>query len=211
MIELAIRGGLVVTPDGERHADIAISGGNISAIGDVGSALREIDARGRLVLPGCVDLHTHLASTPTFAPLDDFEHGTRAAIAGGVTTVVSMVYQEDGSLRRGIERGLREAERSLADYAFHVVVTDPSDAARAEIPGLVRDGHAGLKVFMVSPRSWSGATITAFSCRRRRTRALSWQSMPKTTPSSPPARPSCTRPGAPGSSISRRVARSRPR
>jgi dihydropyrimidinase len=104
------------------------------------------------VLPGCVDLHTHLASTPTFAPLDDFEHGTRAALAGGVTTVVSMVYQEDGSLERGIERGLRDAERSLADFAFHLVVTDPSDAARAEIPTLMREGHAGLKVFMVSPR-----------------------------------------------------------
>jgi dihydropyrimidinase len=104
------------------------------------------------VLPGCVDLHTHLASTPTFTPLDDFEHGTRAAIAGGVTTVVSMVYQEDGSLRHGVDRGMRDAERSLADFAFHVVVTDPSEAARAEIPGLVRDGHAGLKVFMVSPR-----------------------------------------------------------
>jgi dihydropyrimidinase len=63
-----------------------------------------------------------------------------------------MVYQEDGSLRRGVERALRDAERSLADFAFHVVVTDPSEAARAEIPGLVRDGHAGLKVFMVSPR-----------------------------------------------------------
>jgi dihydropyrimidinase len=118
----------------------------------VGLAPREIDARGKLVLPGCVDLHTHLASTPTLTPLDDFEHGTRAAIAGGVTTVVSMVYQEDGSLRRGIERGMRDAERSLADFAFHVVVTDPSEAARAEIPALVRDGHAGVKVFMVSPR-----------------------------------------------------------
>jgi dihydropyrimidinase len=105
-----------------------------------------------LLLPGCVDLHTHLASTPTFTPLDDFEHGTRAALAGGVTTVVSMVYQEDGSLRRGIERGMRDAARSLADYAFHVVVIDPSETARAEIPALVRDGHAGLKVFMVSPR-----------------------------------------------------------
>ena len=113
---------------------------------------REIDARGRLVLPGCVDLHTHLASTPTFTPLDDFDHGTRAAIAGGVTTVVSMVYQEDGSLRRGIDRAMRDAERSLADFAFHLVVTDPSESARAEIPGLARDGHAGLKVFMVSPR-----------------------------------------------------------
>lgn len=104
------------------------------------------------MLPGCVDLHTHLASTPTFKPLDGFEHGTRAAIAGGVTTIVSMVYQEDGSLRRGLERGMRDAERSLADFAFHVVVTDPSDAALAEVPGLVRHGHAGLKVFMVTPR-----------------------------------------------------------
>ena len=118
----------------------------------MGSAPRDIDARGKLVLPGCVDLHTHLASTPTFAPLDDFEHGTRAAIAGGVTTVASMVYQEDGSLRRGIDRGRRDAERSLADFAFHIVVTDPSEAARAEIPAVVRDGHAGLKVFMVTPR-----------------------------------------------------------
>ena len=141
-----------MAPEGERRADVGIEGERISRIGDVGSASREIDARGKLVLPGCVDLHTHLASTPTFAPLDDFEHGTRAAIAGGVTTVVSMVYQEDGSLRRGIERGLRDAERSLADFAFHVVVTEPSEAARAEIPGLVRDGHAGVKVFMVSPR-----------------------------------------------------------
>jgi dihydropyrimidinase len=147
-----VRGGTVVTPGGERRADIAIDGERISGIGEVGPASREIDARGKLVLPGCVDLHTHLASTPTFVPLDDFEHGTRAAIAGGVTTVVSMVYQEDGSLERGIERGMRDAARSLADFAFHVVVTDPSEAARAEIPGLLRKGHAGLKVFMVSPR-----------------------------------------------------------
>ena len=139
-------------PDGVRQVDIGVEGGRIAAVGEVGRAKLEIDARGKLVLPGCVDLHTHLASTPTFTPLDDFEHGTRAAIAGGVTTVVSMVYQEDGSLRRGIERGLRDAERSLADFAFHVVVTDPSGTARAEIPALMRDGHAGLKVFMVSPR-----------------------------------------------------------
>jgi len=104
------------------------------------------------VLPGCVDLHTHLASTPTWTPLDDFAHGSRAAVAGGVTTVVSMVYQEDGSLRAGLERGLRDATRSIADFSFHVVVTDPSDAARDEIKDLVAQGHAGLKVFMVSPR-----------------------------------------------------------
>ena len=62
-----------------------------------------------------------------------------------------MVYQE-GTLRAGIERGLRDAERALADFAFHVVVTDPSDAAIGELPALAREGHAGIKVFMVAPR-----------------------------------------------------------
>jgi len=102
------------------------------------------------VLPGCVDLHTHLASTPTFTPLDDFDHGTAAALAGGVTTVLSMVYQ-DGTLAAGAQRGLHDALAARADFAFHVVVTDPSEAATAEIPALARAGH-GLKVFMVSPR-----------------------------------------------------------
>jgi dihydropyrimidinase len=141
----------VVTTSGSRRADIGVQDGRIAAIGDVPRAARELDAIGKLVLPGCVDLHTHLASTPTFKPLDDFEHGTRAAIAGGVTTVCSMVYQ-DGTLRAGIERGLRDAAGSLADFAFHIVVTDPSEAAIAELPSLAREGYGGLKVFMVSPR-----------------------------------------------------------
>ena len=150
-IDLAIRGGQVVTRGGTVRADLGVQDGRIAAIGEVPRAEKELDATGKLVLPGCVDLHTHLASTPTFTPLDDFEHGTRAAIAGGVTTVCSMVYQ-DGTLRAGIERGLRDAQRSLADFAFHVVVTDPNDAAIGELPSLARDGHTSLKVFMVAPR-----------------------------------------------------------
>ncbi len=139
-----------MTAGGSSRADVGVQDGRIAAVGTVPRAAREIDATGTLVLPGCVDLHTHLASTPTFTPLDDFAHGTRAAIAGGVTTVCSMVYQE-GTLRAGVERGLRDAAASLADFAFHVVVTDPSDAAIGELPSLARDGHSGLKVFMVAP------------------------------------------------------------
>ena len=150
-IDLAIRGGQVVTRGGTVRAEVGVQDGRIAAIGEVPRAEEELDATGKLVLPGCVDLHTHLASTPTFTPLDDFEHGTRAAIAGGVTTVCSMVYQ-DGTLRAGIERGLRDAQGSLADFAFHVVVTDPNDAAIGELPSLARDGHTSLKVFMVAPR-----------------------------------------------------------
>ena len=152
MTTLAVRGGTVVTATGSRRADIHVVDGRIDAIGRAARADEEIDATGLLVLPGVVDLHTHLASTPTWTPLDGFATGTRAAIAGGVTTVVSMVYQEEGSLRRGIERGLRDAERAVCDVSFHAVVVDPSPAAIAELPGLVRDGHAGLKVFMVMPQ-----------------------------------------------------------
>src|SRR2546430_17543112 len=91
-MELVVRGGTVVTAGGTMRADVGVQDGRIVAIGDVPHAAREIDATGTLVLPGCVDLHTHLASTPTFTPLDDFQHGTRAAIAGGAPTGGSMVY-----------------------------------------------------------------------------------------------------------------------
>ena len=140
----------MVTTAGSARADVGVTAGRITHVGDVPKGERDVDATGQLVLPGCVDLHTHLASTPSWTPLDDFEHGTRAAIAGGVTTVVSMVYQEDGSLRRGIERGLRDAERSHSDFAFHAVVTDPSAPARGELRALADEGHAGIKVFMVA-------------------------------------------------------------
>jgi dihydropyrimidinase len=151
-VTVAVRGGTVVTAQESRRADVFVNDGRIVRVGRVPTADREIDATGLLVLPGCVDLHTHLASTPAWTPLDGFATGSRAAIAGGVTTVVSMVYQEDGSLRRGIERAVRDAEVSACDFAFHSVVTDPTDAVLAELPGLVDDGFAGLKVFMVTPR-----------------------------------------------------------
>ena len=129
-----------------------VDGERITHVGRAPQAERTIDATGLLVLPGVVDLHTHLATTPTFTPLDGFETGSRAAIAGGVTTVLSMVYQEEGSLRRGIERGMRDAESSICDFAFHAVVIDPSADAIAELGPLAREGHAGVKVFMVTKR-----------------------------------------------------------
>ena len=129
-----------------------VEGERIARIGRVPTQDREIDATGLLVLPGCVDLHTHLAPTAKWRPIDDWEHGTAAALAGGVTTVLSMVHVPEGSSPLGaIEGWQRDAEGSRADYAFHIVVNDPPRAV-AELPELVRAGYAGLKVFMVGPR-----------------------------------------------------------
>jgi dihydropyrimidinase len=121
--------------------------------GEVPPAAREIDARGRLVLPGCVDIHTHLSAVNTDPPLDDFAAGTRAAVAGGVTTVCDFAWQTDGgSLLRAVEEAKAEAAAtSLIDFTFHTVLRDPHDAAIEELPAVAAAG-AGLKVFMVARR-----------------------------------------------------------
>lgn len=153
-IDVAIRGGTVVTASGSLAAEVGIAGERIAMVGrDVPRARREIDARGKLVFPGCVDIHTHLTSSGSWQPIDDFDHGTRAAIAGGVTTVATFAYQREGeALRPAVERALAEAARSRADFTFHVVLSDPTPQALADIAPLASEGHAGLKVFMVTPR-----------------------------------------------------------
>jgi dihydropyrimidinase len=148
-MDLAIRNGTVVTASGVFQADVGVDGEQIVQVGtSVPEATREIDATGRLVLPGCVDIHTHLSSSPT-PPLDDFARGSRAAAAGGVTTVCDFAWQQDGEgLRPAVERAMADGKASIVDFAFHIVLRDPSPEALAEIPEMAAAGHAGLKVFM---------------------------------------------------------------
>jgi dihydropyrimidinase len=149
-MNMAIRNGTVVTASGAFPADVGVDGGVIVQVGGaVPAAEREIDAGGMLVLPGCVDIHTHLSSFAGRQPLDDFEHGTRGAAAGGVTTICDFAHQADGEgLRPATERALADGARSIIDYTFHTVLRDPTPEALAEIPDLVAEGFAGLKVFM---------------------------------------------------------------
>ena len=149
-MDLAIRHGTIVTPTSQFPADLGVSEGRIVQIGgDMPAADREIDASGLLVLPGCVDIHTHLTSFGGRQPLDDFAHGTRAAAAGGVTTICDFAHQADGEgLRPALDRALADGRHSLIDYTFHTVLRDPNATALAEIPDLVADGFAGLKLFM---------------------------------------------------------------
>src|SRR5580765_1887852 len=102
-----IRGGTVATASDTFACDVGISGGRIAALGDnLGAASDIVDARGRLVLPGGIDSHVHIAqpSGPGIVMADDFESGTRAAAFGGNTLVMPFCMQQKGqSLRQAVK------------------------------------------------------------------------------------------------------------
>jgi dihydropyrimidinase len=159
--DLVVRGGTVLTAGSSGQCDLGISGGKVVQMGGSPRGRREIDAAGALVLPGGVDMHVHLSLPSPPAPgepawVDDFCSGSRAAIAGGITTVGNMTFPWPGqSLRQALARDLAAAADRAAgaavDYVLHPVMTDPSPEAVAELPGLAAAGHGSLKVFMVMP------------------------------------------------------------
>src|SRR5512146_1700666 len=122
-LDLAIRNATIVTAEGSTRGDIGVRGERIAAIGaDVGRAAREIDARGRRVLPGGVDGHCHL-DQPMPAPMkmaDDFASGTRSAACGGTTTVIPFAAQaKAASPPAAVADYHRRADgKACIDYAF---------------------------------------------------------------------------------------------
>ena len=156
--DLVVRGGTVVTAGSSAECDLGISGGRICQLGGSLRSRREIDAAGALVLPGGIDMHVHLSSPEPPEPgvpawVDDFGSGSRAAIAGGVTTIGNMTFAREGeSLRQALARDLAAAAGSAAvDYVLHAVLTEPSPGALAELPELAADGYQSLKLFMMFP------------------------------------------------------------
>ena len=151
--DLVIRGGLVATVANVAVADLGISAGRIAAVApDLPANWREIDARGLVVVPGGVDVHTHLdLDLGGMRTADDFESGTAAAACGGITTICDYAWPPPGaSLAQTIERWTAKARgKAHIDYGFHVVVSDASDAVLREIPALVAAGFPSLKVFTI--------------------------------------------------------------
>src|SRR6185295_13186049 len=153
-LDTVIRGGRVANASDTVVCDVGIRGGKIVALGeDLGAADEVIDARGRLVLPGGIDSHVHLAqpSGPGIVMADDFESGTRAAAFGGNTLVMPFCMQEKGqSLRQAVKDYHAKAEgRCHVDVSFHLVISDPTpNVLGQELPALVGDGYTSFKVFM---------------------------------------------------------------
>lgn len=155
MLDLAIIGGTAVTPGATARRDIGIKDGKIAAIetpGKLAAASSTIDASGMLLLPGAVDPHTHLDAEMFGAnSADDFESGTVAAAAGGVTTVVDYAFQAaGGTLAEAISKWDDKARgKAVIDYGFHVAILDPTAATIAEIPRMVERGVTSFKIFMM--------------------------------------------------------------
>ena len=151
--DLVIRGGTVVTAVDTFEADVAISDGRIVAIGDeLAAAGQEIDATGLQVLPGGVDVHTHLdAPVGDVTAIDDFESGTAAAACGGVTTICDYAWQRPGrSIAEAIDEWkAKAAGKAHVDYGFHIILSDASDERLAELPAMVAAGYPSFKVFMI--------------------------------------------------------------
>ena len=152
--DLVIRGGTVATAADTTLCDVGIKDGAVAALGkNLGSAIREIDASGRFVLPGGIDSHCHIEqrSSAGVVCADDFYSATVAAAFGGTTTVIPFAAQHRGqSLRRVVEEYHEAAgPKAVIDYAFHLIISDPSEQVMGqELPALIRDGYTSFKVYM---------------------------------------------------------------
>ena len=155
-MDLLIKNGTIVTAAEIYQADVAVSGGKIAAIGtnfDEDHFREIVDARGKFVLPGAIDGHTHLA-LPFGGTIssDDYYAGTRAAACGGTTTVFDFVQQDPGErmLDAVKRRDALAAPDAAVDYSFHIGVGDVStDELLDSMDEAVEYGISSFKVYMV--------------------------------------------------------------
>lgn len=157
--DLVISGGTVATAGGISRCDIGITDGRIVALAErLTGGARAIDAGGKLVLPGGIDAHCHLdqpqaegLASGGAVMADGFESGSRSAAFGGTTTIIPFAVQHRGqSLRAAVaDYHRRAAGQSHIDYAFHLIISDPTEAVLGqELPALVAAGHTSIKVYM---------------------------------------------------------------
>ncbi|KAL4567726.1 hypothetical protein LXL04_023318 [Taraxacum kok-saghyz] len=142
--KILIKGGTVVNADHQEVADVYVEDGVIVAVRPnikVPDGVRILDAIGRLVMPGGIDPHTHLAmefmGTET---IDNFFSGQGAALAGGTTMHIDFVIPVNGSLSKGYESYLEKAKSSCMDYGFHMAITKWDDIVPKEMETMVQKG-----------------------------------------------------------------------
>ncbi|MFM9938111.1 MAG: dihydropyrimidinase [Hyphomicrobiaceae bacterium] len=152
--DIVVRGGTVGTASEVFEADVGIIKDQIAAIGrGLPKGKRELDAKGKLVLPGGVDAHAHIEQLSGMGVMnaDTFESGTGAAAFGGTTTVICFAAQHHGkSLTKVVDDYHKLARKgAIIDYAFHMILADPNERVLTEeLPPLIKAGHSSIKIFM---------------------------------------------------------------
>ena len=165
MGRIVVRGGTVVSPSGRWRADVLIDDERIVAVAAPDAAVlpaagevAEVDATGCYVIPGGVDVHTHMQlPMGDLTSSDTFASGTAAAAWGGVTTIVDFASQQVGErVLDGLEARHAEAEgQCVIDYAFHQTIGGVDDDSLAAIPTLIeREGISSIKLFMAYPGTY---------------------------------------------------------
>ncbi len=166
-MSIVIQGGQVISSSGATFADVIVEGETIVAVVDPSSDLaravgassaKVIDAAGCFVVPGGVDVHTHLQlpMSPEATSSDSFASGTAAAAWGGTTTVIDFAGQLLGSnVRDVIEERHREAAGQCAiDYGFHLSMGDINEQSLQEMAAVVQEGITSFKFFMAYPGAY---------------------------------------------------------
>jgi dihydropyrimidinase len=168
-VETVITGGTLVQPSGMVDASIALDEGEIVAVGaasELPAGETVVDATGKLVMPGVVDVHVHLDD---MFSNDTYGTASRAAALGGTTTVMdfawqawvgeSSIFDEESTLLEGIERKQAKAEDAVVDYSLHGAITREDPAVFAELPDVVDAGVTSIKMFTAYEHGLSNGFI----------------------------------------------------
>lgn len=150
--DLVIRGGTVVTAEGSARADIGVRGGRIAAVGEaLSGGGRTLDAGGLLVMPGGVDTHCHVEQLEANGAVheESFVTASASAFAGGTTSAICFSSQFRGHpIGPTLDAYRMRLRGTMMDVGLHQIITDPTDAVLAELPGLVAAGITSFKLFM---------------------------------------------------------------
>jgi len=173
-----ITNGHIITATDDFLGDILIEDEQIAAVGSPGTfASLQIDtildAQGRYIFPGAIDVHTHIElSLPTTVASDDFESGTIAAACGGTTTIIDFANQQRGhSLAEALQSWHRKAGgKAVIDYGFHITITDLPSAPETAMDEMIAEGVTTFKLLMAYPGTFMVDDETIYRVLRRSAR-----------------------------------------
>src|SRR5258706_3185417 len=170
-----ITNGRIVTATDDFRGDILIENEQITSVGSPGTFAslqndRVLDAQGKYIFPGAIDVHTHMElPLPTTVASDDFETGTIAAACGGTTTILDFANQQRGhSLAEALESWHTKARgKAVIDYGFHITITDLAAAPEAAMDNMIAAGVTTFKLLMAYPNTFMVDDETIYRVLRR--------------------------------------------